>query len=214
MRRTIILLVSGLLFLASVTLVYAAPAILIEPHAFDPPDPVVLTSPATFNITVASGTGYDPQIFLVMTEACYNGLTDDVKVEWPGPPSGFINFSTADFTAVNSGFIPPSTPSANYQVSSLQSHLGVPNTEDIYYALGPFLAGPLTQTNQTFTVTLPSTTPRMLVYAIAKSAAGADYDSRVPNSRPGFVIPEPATLFATLVSVAGLGAYAYKRRKK
>jgi hypothetical protein len=54
----------------------------------------------------------------------------------------------------------------------------------------------------------------MLVYAIAKSAAGADYDSRVPNSRPEFVVPEPATLFATLVSVAGLGAYAYKRRKK
>ena len=183
--------------------VYALGTIRIEPS-----NPTMVSSPATFNISVTEHQADDPEIFLVMTKACYDGLTGTVLVTWTG---GSTSFTAANFTAANTGKAPPSTPQADYTVASLQDHLGVSHSENIYYALGLFLAGPITQTPQTFIVTLPSTAPKMLVYAIGKSST--EYDNRVPNTIPGFVVPEPLPIGITLASFAALGLFTLKRKQ-
>jgi len=210
MRRTLTILVAIIVLTIVASPVFALGTIRIEPHAFDLPDPMVVSSPATFNVTVAQHTAYDPQIFLVMTKACYEGLTGNVAVTWTG---GNLNFAPADFTAASTGKAPPSTPDADYTIASLQDHLEVPHSENIYYAVAPFLSAPITETNQTFTVTLPSTSPKMLVYAIGKSEATGDYDNRVPNTRPGLVVPEPSIILAALAAFGALGLYSIKKKK-
>ena len=77
----------------AVSPVFAVTTIRIEPHAFDPPDPVMLSSPATFKISITEHTAYDPHILLVMTKACYEGLTGNILVTWTG---GFTSFSVAE----------------------------------------------------------------------------------------------------------------------
>ena len=208
LKKILIPLIAVTLCLVFAGQAYALGTIRIEPHAFESPDPMVVSSPATFKITVTEHPAEDPQIFLVMTKACHEGLTGNVVVTWTG---GSISFSAADFTAAHTGKAPPSTPDADYTVASLQDHLGVAHSENVYYALGPFLAGPITQTAQTFIVTLPSTAPKMLVYAIGKSSA--EYDNRVPNSVPGFVVPEPLPIFMTLASFAALGLFSLRRKR-
>ena len=207
-KKLVLLIIITLLAMASP--VFAVTTIRIEPHAIDPPNPIMLESPATFNISVTEHTAYNPQILLVMTEACKLGLTGNVLVEWTGNST---SFTPADFAKADTTFIPPITTRADYQVSSLKSHLEVPNSEDIYYAYGPFLSGPVTETNQTFTVTLTSTATRMLVYAIGKTDQSCEFDNRVPNSRPGFVVPEPSSLILALASFSAFALYAIKRRK-
>lgn len=174
----------------------------------DPSNPTMVSSPATFNISVTEHTASDPHILLVMTKACFDGLTGSVQVTWTG---GSISFSAADFTAVTTGKVPPSTPDADYTVASLQDHLGVSHSEDVYYAFGPFLAAPITETEQTFVVTLPSTTPKMLVYAIGKSST--EFDNFVPPTIPGFVVPEPAPILITLASFSALGLFLLRRKQ-
>lgn len=118
---------------------------------------------------------------------------------------------------MDSGYIPPSgtTQVVRYQVSALKEHIGVNDTADdtLWYAYGPFLSGPITQTPQTFNVTLPSTHPRMLVYAIGKSRCSQIFDMRVPPTRPGFLIPDLAPILLALASFTAFGLYAIKRRK-
>jgi hypothetical protein len=167
----------------------------------------MVSSPATFNVSVTEHPADDPHILLVMTKACYNGLTGSVEVTWSG---GSKSFPAADFTAATTGKVPPSTPGADYTVASLQDHLGVSHSEDVYYAFGPFLSGPITQTAQTFVVTLPSTAPRMLVYAIGKSST--DFDNKVPTTIPGFVVPELGPILLALASFSALGLYSLRRK--
>jgi hypothetical protein len=205
----------------------ATGALRIEPHGSYYPLPVMLSSPATFNITaIDKKTVYCPNILLVMTNASYQGLTGDVMVEWEG---GSTNFSKASFTAVsdNSAYVPPSgtTNGARYRVSSLKEHIGVNGTADdtLWYAYGPFLSRPVNQTAQEFTVTLPSTKPRMLVYAIGKTFKSSrsfdtaccwEFNTRVPPTQPGFVVPDLAPIILATASFSAFGIYGIKRRKK
>lgn len=62
-------------------------------------------------------------------------------------------------------------------------------------------------------MTLPSTSPKMLVYAIGKSEATGDYDNRVPNTRLGLVVPEPSIILAALAAFGALALYSIKKRK-
>lgn len=187
--------------------------IRIEPHGSYYPLPVMLSSPATFNISVTAHTAYQPRILLVMTNACFQGLTDPVVVTWNGDS---ISFPAASWTAVDSGHIPSdTTPGAKYMVPSLKEHIGVSGTEDdtLWYAYGNFLAGPITTTPQEFEVTLPSTSPRMLVYALGKSQCSMLYDMKVPPTRPGFVVPDATPLLLTLASFSAFAFFAIRRRK-
>jgi len=113
------------------------------------------------------------------------------------------------------GFVPPSgtTSGGRYTVASLQDHLGRPHSENVYYALGSFLAGPITDEPQSFTVELTSTHPRVLVYAIGKSGDSSLFNNKVPPTIPGFVLPELGPVLLALASFSALGLYAVKRRK-
>jgi hypothetical protein len=200
----------------------------ITPHGSYYPLPIMLSSPATFNITATDhSTGYSPIILLVMTNQSYQGLTGNVTVQWTG---GSIGFRKVDFTSVsnNNAYVPPTgtTTGARYRVSGLKEHIGVNGTADqtLWYAYGRFLADPVTQTPQTFTITLPSTHPRMLVYALAKSSCTDRnqfspcceplYDMRVPPTQPGFVVPEASAIVATSMSLAALVGYAVIKRRR
>jgi hypothetical protein len=177
--------------------------------------PVMVESPATFEIWIEGGAqppANDPHILLVMSKSSYDGLTGDVVITWTG---GSTSFSKADFTGVMTGFVPSSgaRPGGRYTVASLQDHLGRPHSENVYYALGSFLAGPITHTPQSFTVTFTSTHPRMLVYALGKSGSSTLFDNKVPPTIPGFVLPELGPVVLALASFSALGLYAFKRRK-
>ena len=184
--------------------------IRIEPHGSYYPDPIMLSSPATFNISVqrSADPTTDPHILLVMTNSCYHGLTGTVNVTWTG---GYMEFPT--FTEVNTGFVPPTgtVPGVRYQVSGLKDHL---NTSDsVWWAYGPFLAGNITQTKQEFTVTLPSSDPRMLVYAIGKTGETELFNNRVPPTMAGFVVPELGPVLLALASFSAFALFAIRRRK-
>jgi len=177
--------------------------------------PVMLESPATFEIWIegnAQPATSDPHILLVMSQASYDGLTGDVIVTWTG---GSTSFSNIDFTGVNTGFVPSSgaTEGGRYTVALLQDHLGVPHSENVYYVLGPFLAEPITQTHQSFTVAFTSTAPKMLVYALGKTNGSTLFNNKVPPTIPGFVVPELAPVLLALASFSALAFYMVKRRK-
>jgi len=179
----------------------------------DPALPVMLDSPATFTVYIESpeqSPATDPHIFLVMTEDCWNGLTGPVVVTWLG---GSISIPKANFAPDTGVDIPPgATPGASYTVASLKSHLGT--SGPIYWAFVAFLAGPITDTPQTFTVDLPSTDPRMLVYALGKGSKSTGlFDFKVPPTIPGFVVPELGTMLLVLASLSAFALYAVKRRK-
>lgn len=175
--------------------------------------PIALSSPATFNVSVTTGESFDPHLLLVMTNACYNGLSGDVVATWAG---GSVTFLTSDFAAdnTNGNKVPPGTTNgADYTVASLKSHLNV--ADAVYWACKPFLSGPITTSPTSFTITFTSTSPKMLVYALGKSNQTASlFDMKVPNTIPGFILPELATVLLATGSFAALGLYAIKRRKK
>jgi len=188
--------------------------IRIEPHGSYYPLPIMLKSPATFNISVPAHTAYHPHILLVMTNASYQGLKGPVLVNWTG---GSTSFPKTSFKAANKKYIPRTLKTffVRYRVSALKEHIGVNGTEDdtLWYAYGPFLSAPITKTPQTFNITLPSTNPRMLVYAIGKSKCSCLFNMRVPPTRAGFVVPDLAPILLTSASFGAFGIYAIKRRK-
>lgn len=198
----------------STTCIGGTGEIRIEPHSSYYPLPVMLSSPATFNISVTAHKAYNPNILLVMTNASYQGLTGPVVVKWPG---GSTSFPIASWTAVDSGYIPPSgtTEGARYHVPTLKDHIGVNETDDdtLWYVYGPFLSGPITTTPQEFNVTLPSTAPRMLVYALGKSKCSTLFNMKVPPTRPGFIVPDLAPALLSLASFSAFAVYALRRRK-
>jgi hypothetical protein len=209
----ILALVSSSLLLIPVASAASSHSIIV----ITPPWPMTQSTPATFGIstTPASDPTYDPHILLVMTSACYDGLTS-VEVAWTG---GSMSLQKADFSLLT-GNPPPKIPSdaisdVQYTRSSLADHLGLSGDSDVYWAIAPFLGGNLLHTTaQTFTVTLDSTSPRMLVYALGKAAASdTEFNRWVPPTNPGFVVPELAPVLLALSSFAALALYAVKRRK-
>jgi len=189
----------------------------------DPVWPVMLESPADFEIWVrgAGNPTSNPNILLAMTEDCWEGLTGNIVVSWSG---GSVIFTKEEFTAVqvNGNKVPPSgtTKGACYTVASLKDHLSyglsepITSTETIYWAIKPFLSNPLTGTPQTFTGTLPSSHPRMLVYALGKTARASNlFDNKVPPTRAGFVVPELGPMLLILAPFSAFAIYAVRRRK-
>jgi len=188
--------------------------------------PIMLGSPSTFEIWVqgAGNPTSDPHILLVMSEACHLGLTGDVVVTWTG---GSVSFASGDFTGVttNSDDVPPPDAypvfkGASYTVASLKDHLSygliepINSTETIYWAWKPFLGGAaLIHDHQSFTVDLPSTEPRMLVYALGKSNGSTLFDNKVPPTRPGFMVPEPSTVLIALAAFSAFILYAVKPKR-
>jgi hypothetical protein len=214
MKKIVFISLAIIALLAIAGPVFAA-TIRIDPHSSTYPNPVMLTSPATFSISDVSKTDYDPHILLVMTVASYNGLSGDVVVTWSG---GSLTFHKADFTLAAFGggnSIPPGVAnSAKYTVASCADHLGV-SGHDVYYAFGNFLANPISSTKQEFTITASSTALRMLVYAIGREGcATAPLNNKVPNTQPGLVVPELVPALLSLGSFSALGVYAIKRRRK
>jgi hypothetical protein len=214
MKKIVFISLAVIALLAIAGPVFAA-TIRIDPHSSTYPNAVMLTSPATFNISDVSKTDYDPHILLVMTVASYNGLSGDVVVTWSG---GSLTFHKADFTLATFGVgnkIPPGVAnSAEYTVASCADHLGV-SGHDVYYAFGAFLANPISSTKQEFTITASSTALRMLVYAIGReNSPTCALNNKVPNTQPGLVVPELVPALLSLGSFSALGVYAIKRRRK
>jgi len=190
--------------------------------------PIMTESPANFEIWVqgAGDPTYNPHILLVMTYESWDGLTDDIVVGWDGDS---ISFAKGGFTMADNGYVPPSgtTNGTRYTIASLKDHLGTDGP--VYWAMDAFLDGPLhTSPHKTFTVTLPSTEPRMLVYALGKTYAcpftlgiqteispfcNGLFNNKVPPTIPGFVVPEPSTILLALSSFSAFALYAFKRRR-
>ena len=185
--------------------------IRIEPHAFDPPDPVTVESPATFEITVVEHTAYNPQLLLVTTGACLDGLGGGeiiVSWDWMGPYYTPVGLPAGAFTDIDKGWVPPDDAGFGkiYQAKSLRSHLGVED-EFIYYA---YVDMPVDDDeiaegdSYEVTITVPSTSPRVLVYAFGIC-------SKVPPTRPGFIIPEFA--IGTIAALGSMVAALFLRKR-
>jgi hypothetical protein len=228
MKRLLSLALTIALFALYTNCVYAAcpnGELLISPHGSYYPLPIMLSSPATFTIaSINSTVAVFPNIVLVMTKTSYDSLTGSVTVNWTGT-SGQYNqsiFQKTDFQAVSSGYVPDAmlTPfdSGRYNVSMLKEHLSVNGTKDdtLYYTFGPFLGGSgIGKAPRAFTVTLPSTHPRMLVLAVARSGVCTPFfNMRVQPCKPGFIVPEPAPIFLATASLAAAALFIVKRRKQ
>lgn len=188
--------------------------IIIEPHAFDPPDPVTVTSPATFYITVKEHTAKNPQILFVMSEECYDeGINPIITIsrEWdPYCPDGALKKDA--FTWIEDGGVPGGIWGDIYQAKSLRDHLGVPEEKGvgIWYAYVDMCVDEIKEENPPYeiTVTVNSPSPRVLVYVFGE-------ESKVPPTRPGFIIPEFTfgTVMSILALLSGLGVYSKFRKR-
>lgn len=204
--------------------------IRIEPHSSYYPLPIMLSSPATFNISVqpSADPTCDPHLFLVITNDTYNQLVDGmltVTVNWSDVD--FINIENWNGPETENGKkIPDNAPldtGIGYTIASLKDHIG---TEGPIYWNFTSILGPgafLTQTPQEFTITLPSENPRMLVYALGKigqygsgvifPSSNAPFDNRVPPTKPGLVVPELGTILLIAAPFCAFALYRYKRKK-
>jgi len=214
-----------MLSLLALTLTIAV-SVNADPGATIRIDPYWPTPGGEFEIYVTEHTTYEPHILIVMTEETYLGLTGDVTVTWePWLGDDKIIFSpglypSGDFYEATSGKIPPASTTeegCRYTVASLRDHLGVPEDEPVYWAMGPFLENEISETAQTFRATLPSSAdePRILVYALGKvpeSLLPELFNNCVPPTIPGFVIPELSSILLVLASFGALALYKLKRR--
>ena len=187
----------------------ATSSVLAATIRLNPALPMMVGSEQEFDVWVegeADNPTTDPHILLVMTDACHSGLT---SVTVDGTPITVWEDETEHTEAVRA---PPND--AGYTVASLMDHLGT--TETIWWAFEPLTLdgdGDITDIPKTFTVTLESSAPRMLVYVLGKAGGSADFNNRVPPTKPGFMIPEPATIVAVALSLMALVAYAAHRKK-
>lgn len=188
---------------------------------------IITSSPATFEINCTAGTTYDPHIFLAMTNSCYIGLTGPVTVDWTGDDAPDLTITDwhQETEHTDSIRVPPGTAEGiGYTVESLMDRLGT--REPIWWAFEPFLGegATLTQTPQTFRITLPSTDPRwMLVYALGKMDQKDElFNNRVPPIYVPtgmyvppeiFSVPELGTIFLAVASFSALALYVFKCRK-
>ena len=187
--------------------------IRIEPHAFDPPDPVILESPATFyvNLTSANKEVVDPQLLLITSKACLDGLSGPITVSWNWepyvPPVGVSPFTEVDPKAGGADkWIPLEADGYGkiYEADSLASHLES-GEDTIWYAYVdmPVDGNKIEGTDlYEFVLTVPSSAPRVLVYVFGE-------DAKVPPTRPGFVIPEIA--FGSIAVLALMMAALFLR---
>jgi len=182
----------------------------------DPPLPDGRMSPAEFEIWVqGKSEANEPHILLVITESCYQGLSEvEDVVSWNGD-SESVTIPKNGWTkeTVNNVKVPPGTTSgAGYTVASLKDHLGTDGP--IYYAFVPLWDGSLGSTKIPIKVTLHSSDPKMLVYILGICGDGELYDMRVPPTIPGFVVPEvPYGAITSMLAMMG-ALYSQMRTKK
>ena len=216
-RRKSVLLLSTFLMLLTTICVNVYATGLLE---IDPTWPTMTDTEETFEIYVKNGgTAYHPQLFLVMTETCWDNLTD-VTIDFKDDGSKEETLLPGVFNeAVSGQKVPPGyPPGIIYTVASLKDHLGIKGTDlSIYWTLVPFPTGATINgptEKYKVHVDLNSTDPCMLVYVYAKSVDSAtDYDMKVPPTNPGFMTPEPATIAAIATPTLTLLGYAYYKRK-
>ena len=209
MKRSLPLVLFSIVLL-SIPIAFAPDPGGVGSLRIDPPLPVKTASAAVFDIYHQSSIAYDPHIFLVIPESCFLALTGDTVVSWSGGSSP-VTVEIGDWLGPfddNSADLPPGS-SPGYNVATLQSH--IPTSDPVYYIFEPILEGPLTTAKESITVTLQSTSPEMLVYILGKQTEESEvYDTRVPPTIPGFVIPEVplgtlmglASMMAALVIIA------------
>jgi len=175
----------------------------------------------TFELWVeGGGTAYYPQLFLVMTETCWDGLTKvEIDFHDDGPPVDATIFPD-DFIEKTDDdkWLPPSYPEGiRYTVASLKDHLGIGGTdESIYWTLVTFPTDDTITSNIYYVkITLDSTDPKMMVYVFGKTVDSTDapYDMKVPPTNPGFMVPEPATIVAVATSLIALIGYTTLKNK-
>jgi hypothetical protein len=194
-----------------------AATIRVEPHGSYFGLPIMLSSPATFNVTVvgsADNPTTDPHIFLVMTETSYNSLTGNVVVNWTDGSPTMVTMTPWTQETVNSAKVPPGADSGTgYTVALLRDHLNT--TEPIYWAFEPFLGGMnISEIPIDFTVTLPATDPRMAVYVLGKTGDSELFNNRSPPTQPGFVVPELGTILLAASSFGAFALFALRRKKQ
>lgn len=179
--------------------------------------PLMSSNSSTFTILVnGSAVGTFPNVLLVMTRDCFEGLKGPVLVNWT---NGWTSFFKINFWETSAGYVPPETvtdsDNGRYNVTDLRECLDGNSMggSTLYYVWGAFLGGQtIGQSPQTFTVTLPSTQPRMLVLALAQTPCARFFNMRVVPVQPGDIIPElnPLLLIAALTALL---VYASKRTK-
>jgi hypothetical protein len=168
-------------------------------------------------------------VLLVMTKTSYDALTGTVNVAWTNENGGTAGNKDATtwYGPINDGSVklPESSKIAplyfgsgtggGYTTSSCRDHLGVSNTEALYYAWIPTTMI-LSNTLVTITITLPSGSPNMLVYLAGQtsSASTNEINTRIPPTNGGlFVVPE-YTYGALAAIGACFAALAVIKRKK
>jgi len=205
MKKLILVIIALSVFGITISSVLAATIRL------DPALPVMVGTEQTFDVWVegsADNPTTDPHILLVMTDACYDGgitivtVTDATIGSWNSETE-----HTEGITVPHTGVV----AGTGYTVASLMDHLGT--TETIWWTLAPLAIGDITDTPKQFTVSIQSVAPRMLVYVLGKTGGSEDFNNRVPPTKPGFMIPEPATIVAVALSLMALMAYAAHRKK-
>jgi len=182
----------------------------------------MVESPSTFTVWAQSADSYDVNMLLVITQECLDNMgTSGVTVDFGSTPIIVNSFEAAD-----DQFVPESgtTNGARYTVASLKDHLDyglaepLDNDDTIYFALVPLEDGfpnPLTSDPVEIEISLDSTSPRMLIYLLGKSASDCDlFDMKVPPTIPGFMVPEVAigSIMAVSTMFAALGLFAYRKK--
>jgi hypothetical protein len=213
LKKGLLLLMPLLLFTTICVHVYATGLLAISPMW-----PTMTDTEENFEIWVKNGgTAYYPQLLLVMTEPCYDGLTS-VSIDFND--DGSIEETVTVFDTAASGNVPVSYPEGiRYTVASLKDHLGIEGSPDpIYWILVDFPNGDTIEGDTDkyeVKITLNSENPKMLVYVYGKSenSETAVYDIKVPPTNPGFMVPEPATIAAVATPTLTLLAYALFKRK-
>lgn len=201
---TLVIIIITSVLISSTVIAPSGPGVVrIEPHSSGYPDPVMQQSPASFNLSTQSKTLINGKLLFVITEDCWGGL-GSIRVHWDDLYIPDCVLYQGDFTfddCASNSWIPKIEEL--YQAASLRDHLGKDESEGIYWGTCPVPFSSITKTDYiNFTVTVDSEDIRVLVYAYGDSGL------RVPNSRPGFVIPEipMGTILglATMVAAATL----------
>ena len=185
---------------------------------------VMVASPATFyaNVTNSNDDGtYDIHLLMVIPQSCYDSL-GSVSVSWEAGSNGqgswtagSVDVTTWTGPETTNGLKLPPQAKNGYTVASLQDHLRP--EEPLYWAFVAILDGAKLEKQDPgipFTVTLSADEPKMGLWLIGKNPGSDELDNQTPTTKPGFVIPEPATIFLATSSLLALGLYTYRRKEK
>jgi hypothetical protein len=166
-------------------------------------EPRITTSPANLMIFHTGEADIkDVHLLIVIDNSTYEGLGTITT-------NTSLTISKSDFKLVTVNRL--GFGNCEYEVSAIKDKLGVGQDVDIYYNFTVFLEK-ITTSPTYFTLTVNSNPVRVLVLALGKDRSDV-FNACSSFSKSTFVIPEPATIFMAVASIAALGAYAYKRKR-